>query len=178
VPQRWVEMVRHTLQTLGPKVLATRMVRDYVVQLYAPAAQASRLLAASDYGPAREVAAWRGETTGRWAQVRVAHVETSAVGDTPQLGAAMTVRASVDLAGLPAASVTVQAVYGRVDEADELRAPRTVTLSPTDEGDDGLPRFEGEVPLDRAGSFGYTVRVLPHHALLPGDADLGLVTTA
>ena len=29
VPTRWVEMVRHTLKTLGPKVLATRMVRDY-----------------------------------------------------------------------------------------------------------------------------------------------------
>lgn len=39
VPQRWVEMVRHTLQTLGPKVLASRMVRDYVEHYYAPAAQ-------------------------------------------------------------------------------------------------------------------------------------------
>ena len=37
-PDRWIEMVRHTLQTLGPKVLATRMVRDYVLGLYAPAA--------------------------------------------------------------------------------------------------------------------------------------------
>ena len=37
-PTRWIEMVRHTLQTLGPKVLATRMVRDYVLGLYAPAA--------------------------------------------------------------------------------------------------------------------------------------------
>ena len=27
---RWIEMVRHTLKSLGPKVLATRMVRDYV----------------------------------------------------------------------------------------------------------------------------------------------------
>ena len=31
-------MVRHTLKSLGPKVLATRMVRDYVRTLYAPAA--------------------------------------------------------------------------------------------------------------------------------------------
>lgn len=31
-PPRWIEMVRHTLQTLGPKVLASRMVRDYVEQ--------------------------------------------------------------------------------------------------------------------------------------------------
>ncbi len=35
-------MVRHTLQTLGPKVLASRMVRDYVEQYYMPAAQSLR----------------------------------------------------------------------------------------------------------------------------------------
>ncbi len=39
VPMRWVEMVRHTLQSLGPKVLASRMVRDYTEKYYAPAAQ-------------------------------------------------------------------------------------------------------------------------------------------
>ena len=37
VPRRWVEMVRHTLQVLGPKVLASRMVRDYTEKYYAPA---------------------------------------------------------------------------------------------------------------------------------------------
>lgn len=35
VPTRWVEMVRHTLQVLGPKVLASRMVRDYTEVLRA-----------------------------------------------------------------------------------------------------------------------------------------------
>ena len=42
VPIRWVEMVRHTLQVLGPKVLASRMVRDYTERYYAPAAQSLR----------------------------------------------------------------------------------------------------------------------------------------
>jgi starch phosphorylase len=74
--------------------------------------------------------------------------------------------------------VTVQAAYGRVDESDQLRTPTYVTLSSSGAGDDGLERFEGEVPLDRAGSFGYTVRVLPHSDKLPGDADLGLMVTA
>jgi starch phosphorylase len=32
------------------------------------------------------------------------------------------------------------------------------------------------VPLDRPGPFGYTVRVLPRHALLDSRAELGLVT--
>src|SRR6201999_2946545 len=50
VPPRWIEMVRHTVQTLGPKVLASRMVRDYVQQYYTPAAESLRCLTA----PARK----------------------------------------------------------------------------------------------------------------------------
>ena len=42
VPPRWIEMVRHTVQTLGPKVLASRMVRDYVEQYYLLAAESLR----------------------------------------------------------------------------------------------------------------------------------------
>ena len=42
LPDRWIEMVRQTLTHLGPKVLAGRMVREYVERLYAPAAHAHR----------------------------------------------------------------------------------------------------------------------------------------
>ena len=178
VPQRWVDMVRHTLQSLGPRVLATRMVRDYVHNLYTPAATASRSLAESGFAPAKQLSAWRNEVTSRWPGVRVLSVDAGGVGDTPQVGATMTVRASVDLAGLRPDDVTVQAVYGRVDEHDDLHRPAFAQLHQTGNGDDGMPRFEGEVPLERAGSFGYTVRVLPHSALLPGDADLGLLASA
>ena len=178
VPQRWVDMVRHTLQTLGPKVLASRMVRDYVHQLYTPAAQSSRALAADGFAPAKELAQWRARVVGRWPEVRVGHVEAGGVGDTPQVGTVLEVRASIDLAGLAPRDVTVQAVYGRVDEADELRVPAYVVLTAVGPGEDGLQRYEGVVPLERAGSFGYSVRVLPHSDALPSDADLGLVVTA
>lgn len=177
IPLRWVQMVRHTLRTLGPKVLASRMVRDYVQELYVPAALASRGLAAADYAPARQLAAWHDRVSTSWSGVRVVHVEAG-TSEVPQVGAQLAVRASVDLGALTPAEVVVQAVYGRVDEADELHRPTTVTLVAAGAGEDGLLRFEGQVPLDRAGSFGYTVRVLPHHDLLPGNADLGLVTLA
>jgi starch phosphorylase len=114
----------------------------------------------------------------RWSDVRVVHVEAGGVGDAPQVGARLEVRALVDLDELTPADVTVQAAYGRVDESDQLRVPTYVTLTPGERGDDGLYRYSGEVPLERAGSFGYTVRVLPHCDRLPSDADLGLMTTA
>jgi starch phosphorylase len=177
IPQRWVEMVRHTLQTLGPKVLASRMVRDYVHQLYRPAGEAARTLAQQGFQPAKELAAWKSKVVSTWPRVRVQHVEAGGT-DAPDVGSTLEVRASVDLAGLAPEDVVVQAVYGRVDEHDEIHRPVQQSLANTGSGDDGLPRYVGEVPLERAGSFGYTVRVLPHHELLPTDADLGLLAQA
>jgi starch phosphorylase len=58
LPRQWLGMIRHTLRTLGPKVLATRMLEDYVRTLYAPSAVVSRRLNASFDG-ARELSAWK-----------------------------------------------------------------------------------------------------------------------
>ena len=58
LPTRWIQMVRHTLSTLGPKVLASRMVHDYVQQLYTPAAVSARATQANNFALAKELAAW------------------------------------------------------------------------------------------------------------------------
>ena len=42
LPQRWIQMIRDTVAGLGPKVLASRMVRDYVTKLYTPATASAR----------------------------------------------------------------------------------------------------------------------------------------
>ena len=178
VPQRWVDMVRHTLQTLGPKVLASRMVRDYVHELYTPASRSAHVLAATDFAQAKVLAGWRNQVTDSWSLVRVPHVESDSTDDTPRVGSTLFVRATVDLGKLSAEDVVVQAVFGRVDEHDVVHRPTYIPLAFAGQGDDGLLRFEGEVALDRAGSYGYTVRVLPHHDLLPTDAELGLLAEA
>ena len=48
LPRRWLEMVGHTLRALGPRVQASRMVREYVEELYIPAARASRMLSEAE----------------------------------------------------------------------------------------------------------------------------------
>jgi starch phosphorylase len=109
-----------------------------------------------------------------WAGVRVAHVEAVGVGDAPELGQVLGVRAVIDLGGLGPDDVLVQVAFGRVDEHDDLRDPTYLELVKADRID-GQWRYDGEVPLERKGSFGYTVRVLPRHELLASPAELGLV---
>nr|WP_275585741.1 alpha-glucan family phosphorylase [Geodermatophilus sabuli] len=177
IPTRWVEMVRHTLRETGPKVLATRMVRDYVQQLYVPAAGSARSMAEGGYGPARQEAGWRSHLLDHWNAVRVAHVEATGAGDTPEIGSTLALRAEVELPGLAPSDVQVQAAYGRVDDADGLH--EVTTLPMAHEHTDGSRHwFSATVPLERTGAFGYTVRVLPNSAHLADPAELGVVATA
>jgi starch phosphorylase len=176
VPQGWVERIRHTFRSLGPKVQAERMVREYVTALYIPAAAASRGLTDDQgFGPARELAAWKHRVIQAWPQLRVEHVESEAAGQA--LGSALSVRVSVALGELTTGDVAVEVVYGRPDDADEIVAPAYATLTPDPVGAaGGVVRYSGEVPLDQPGPFGYTVRLLPNHPLLDSRAELGLVT--
>jgi glycogen phosphorylase len=173
VPQGWVEMVRHELRTLGPLVQADRMVGDYVRQLYVPAAQASRALAADANGTARELAAWKARVRQAWDGVRIEHVEAD--GAEPALGAVLDVRVTTSLGALSADDVCVEVVYGRLGDDDELVDPSYVFLAADDSATGPQTRFSGSVELGQPGPFGYTVRVLPSHPLLASRADLGLV---
>jgi starch phosphorylase len=176
IPTRWVQMVRHTLKSLGPKVLASRMVIDYVQRLYAPAAVSSRRMSADGFACAKELARWRSNVLAAWPGVRVLYVDSQLHGDA-QLGERLALRAEVALNGLDAADVEVQAVFGTVDTDDRLSDTEQLVLPLVERGD-GASWFAGEIPLDRTGPFGYTVRVLPKHAELASPAELGVVALA
>ncbi|MFD5098701.1 alpha-glucan family phosphorylase [Streptomyces albidochromogenes] len=176
LPDRWIEMVRQTLVRLGPKVLAGRMVREYVERLYAPAAEAHRAMVPE---AARELARWKARVRAAWPKVAVDHVEAlaaTAVNGTAELGSTLSLRVRVALGPLGPDDVEVQAVAGRVDPDDAIGEARTFPLKPAGGPDlEGRWMYEGPLALDRTGPFGYTVRILPSHRLLPHNADLGLV---
>lgn len=174
VPTRWLEMVRHTLKSLGPKVLATRQVRDYVRELYAPAASNARALN-NDFAGAEAFAAWKKRVREEWPSVRVEHVESSGVSDTPEVGSALSVRAFVSLGDLNPDEVEVQLVHGRLDAEDQLQESDFDALSLAESYEGGRYRFDGSVALDASGAFGYTVRVVPKNDRLVAVAELGLV---
>ncbi|MEU0343402.1 glycosyltransferase family 1 protein [Streptomyces bobili] len=173
LPDRWIEMVRQTITLLGPKVLAGRMVREYVERLYTPAAQAHRAL---DPDTARDLAAWKAKVRAAWHTVTVDHVETSAATPTAELGTTLALRVRLCLGDLTPDDVEVQAVSGRVDAEDRITDATAVPLKPVG-GPDLESRwvYEGPLSLDRTGPYGYTVRILPDHPLLASGAELGLV---
>jgi len=174
VPTRWLEMVRHTLKSLGAKVLASRMVRDYVNQLYVPAALSERAVN-SDYTGAHELAVWKQRVLAAWPSVAVEHVESHGVGDTPEIGSTLSVRTFVALGALTPDDVDVQLVHGTIAHEDDLTSVEVTSLAVAESYDGGRHSYEGAISLGHSGPFGYTVRVLPKHRLLATPAELGVV---
>ena len=155
-----MDTVRHTLAYLGPRVQATRMVRDYVTGYYGPASVLPRAVT-SDLTVAKGLAAWKDQVRAAWPNVRVINVDTSGIGTEPSLGNVMTVRAYLDLGGLAprgrrGADRHRSGRHQRAAARHHHRAhgPSTATRA------DGF-RYEAHLPLTRSGAVGYTVRVLP-----------------
>ena len=178
LPQRWLSMITHTLSTLGPKVLASRQVREYTTELYGPAARAGWAMDGPTWKGARDLSAYKAKLRACWDGVRVDHVESSGVSDSPQVGDTLDVLAFVSLGDLDPDDVEVQVAYGRASESDDLRNIETAPLAFAESYEGGRHRFEGSLVLTRTGAFGYTVRILPRHSGMASAAELGLVANA
>jgi starch phosphorylase len=176
VPVDWVRTMMHSVAVLGPKVHAARMVRDYVTDLYEPAATHGAALSDDGFAGAAELASWRRRVLEAWHRVHVDVVDADeSVGD---LATVRAVTARVSLGTLEPGDVEVQLVSGLVGQAGELESRTAVEMVPGEVGADGHHTYRAELRLDAAGRRGLTVRVVPRHRLLVDPLELGCVAWA
>jgi starch phosphorylase len=174
VPGGWLSMIWHTLETLGPRVQASRMVREYVESGYVPAAQMVAAATGDDYRGARSLSEYRTKLGISWSRVKIFDSElVIEARESMVVGTDVLVKARIDLAGLKPSDVDVQAVVGKVGDGDELHDFVTVPMDST-----GIGEFTAKLQLPHAGSLGYTVRVVPRHPMLASPAELGKVVLA
>jgi starch phosphorylase len=174
--RQWTARIRRSLQTLGPLVGAHRMVRDYVGDVYLPAAARTARLSADGWAGARELSAFRDRIRQGWPDVHIEEVAADeAVAD---LGSSRPVDAVVSLGRVAPEEAEVQLVTGRVGQTGELDDPAIVEMDAVEDLGDGRHRYRGAAPLDIAGRMGVTVRVVPRHRLLSEPVDFGKVAWA
>ena len=177
VPRPWVRRIRSTLISLGPRVTASRMVRDYVEQLYEPTAVRADAIGAANHARARALTAWKDRVLAHWADVAVEAVESDAT--IADLGTEREVGAVVSLGKLTGHDVAVQLLYGPVGTNDEIASPTQVAMVLRGPGDSpGHHRYVGRFSVEQAGRYGYTVRVVPSHPDLASPVEMGCVAWA
>ncbi|RMB58817.1 alpha-glucan family phosphorylase [Tessaracoccus antarcticus] len=169
-PLAWLKMMRDTISDLGPEVLASRMVRDYVTQMYAPAALSSAALV--DDSQANALAVWKERIRRDWDSLHVVALDTNVTGRVAA-GDQLEVTVDVRLGDLSASDVAVQLIFGDVDNEDKLHNIRKYATTPALEAD-GVTRFEASIPARYSGQIGLLARAVPSHPLLASDSEMGL----
>ncbi|MEI7593173.1 MAG: alpha-glucan family phosphorylase [Actinomycetes bacterium] len=177
LPTEWLAKVKASMSRLGPRVSASRMIRDYTTTFYEPAARRTRELRANGDARAKEFVEWKRFLQRSWPAVLVT---STAVTETPSpTGTTYHVTAQAVIGDLGPDDVEVQILFGAVDLDDELREPTCLPMTFVGDGDQhGWRRYGYELDFDQAGNFGFTVRVVPRHRDLTSYTQLGKVAWA
>lgn len=174
IPRNWLQMMKHSLKTCTPVYSTNRMVIDYLEKYYLPGSRARIELMQDDFRPARELAAWKLSIRRRWAQMAIEHIESDS-SQCCRAGGVMPVTALIRLGEVEPREVRVEAYFGQLDTRSQIRAGQTVALEMVEQLGEGRYRFAGNIPLARAGRFGFNVRLLPYHPNMIQSFEPGLI---
>jgi len=172
LPLGWIEAMKHNWTSLGPFITAARMVRDYVTELYEPAAASAHQICTESWSQARSLAAWKLAVKAGWPGV---HVDTIDADVSPaHEGEQRTATAQVAIDGLAPASVAVQLLHGSVDSTGSfIGQPAMVPMERLADGS-----YRCTYAVNAAGPYGLTVRALPTHPALVSPVELGIAAWA
>lgn len=182
IPRAWCARIGHSVESLTALVDAERMMGAYAVEHYVPQHRRTLELTGDAFAALGEFTRWRSGIALAWPGVEVLRVEAGRSSQILQISDTLRVRAFVRLGDVAPHDVSVQLLYGWGDTGIRIAEPRVFELLRSDASlgasEEGALVFEGGLALEQAGSFGYTVRVVPRHPELTDPTQLGLVAYA
>lgn len=163
VPRQWLAMMRSSMAELAPEFSANRMVRDYVNDIYVPAATLVHRRECDGGQLGQVLRDWHTRLARDWHAVHFGELEVA------EAEGRRVLTVPVYLGALAPSDVAVE-VYAEAT-ATQPRARLTMSRVRDLPGAVNGAVYEADVPLDRAASD-YTPRVIPSHpdALVPLEA--------
>lgn len=167
----WVKMSKASMKSLIPRFNSQRMVRDYVMNFYGPAARHQRKLIDQDSAPARELARWKKKVAESWTKVTLRRVDSAE--QSINAGASLQVRVAAFLDRLTADDVRVECLVGDVPESGEFNVRHRYYLDSCGMNDHGEATFKLDLRPELSGLLHYKIRMYPYHALLGHPFETG-----
>jgi starch phosphorylase len=174
LPRRWLARMKAAMQRICPFYNTNRMVRDYAVSLYLPAARHRQRLAAQDMASARSLAQWKAALREAWPDLRIESLEET-VPPSLTVGDKLEVRARVHLGALTPEDVSVELYYGPLDPQRHITGGDTAAMACEESLGEGTHLFAGTLSSRTSGRYGYTLRILPRHPDLVRPSEPGLI---
>jgi starch phosphorylase len=161
VPMEWMGRVKQSLAYISTNFNCQRMVDEYSSQLYQPAHRGFLDVSRGHFAKARAHSRWSHNLAEKWPRVGIVDYEAGT--DASVLsGSPVTLKATVELAGLEPSDVRVEAVVGHVGAEGELVDMQVLALAPLEQNGTTVKFGRDFTPLV-TGRLGCAVRVSPNH---------------
>ena len=161
LPHGWIVVAKNSLQSLTAQYGCRRMVRDYMNQIYVPAARRGLAMAADHQAKARKLTEWQKTIPGRFNTCTIKHIEVSGLeGNTVYCGKPFSVKLQLTLGDMKAEELRVQMLLGVTDGANFTEQPEVIDLAFASEAD-GVLTYEASCTAKANGLHAYGLRVVP-----------------
>jgi starch phosphorylase len=165
---------------LAPIYNTNRMLHQYAEMFYATASHRGEELTADDMTQAKALSAWKQKLYREFSGVRIDSVSDNMDGKAEGtcVGETLSVEAVVDLGKLSPQDVRTELYYGPLGEDGQLNGGQILPMEQVGFESENRARYSVQMPCDRTGMTGYTVRVMPSHPKLICPCDMALIRWA
>ncbi|MDZ4165318.1 MAG: alpha-glucan family phosphorylase [Smithellaceae bacterium] len=179
IPEKWIQMVKRSMQSIVPRFNTNRMLSDYYDQMYLPTARRAAVIAADSYRLARELSDWKKKIHMRFSSLRLIDVAAEGIkGDTVTVDSPLVFTARIDPGNLSQQEILVELILGKKDGDDFLINPICLPLEMVSAGDQGILNFRIVYKVPENGTYSYGIRVIPVHPDLASKEETGLIIWA
>jgi starch phosphorylase len=175
LPREWIRRMKRSIKMAVTTFSTNRMVRQYFTQAYYPAAERWHVINDENYKGARALWNWKFNLYQRWAQIRVISAEAGKT-DGLAVGGQLQIKTRVHLGPVTPDSIQVQAYFGSLSDKGLIEAGSVAPLKLISNVGNNVYEYEGIIPCDMSGRFGYEIRILPNNPGLSSPFVPGLIT--
>ena len=157
----WVRRMKNCIANLTPRFGCGRMLAEYMSELYQPAHLLWQSVSKNGFEMARNRTGWDARINNNWHNIRFLD-SGDGPADQVMSGAAVPIKALLELGGLEPSEVRVEAVVGQIGVNGQLQETFTLPLKAGETRGTAV-LFSNEFTVQQTGRLGYSVRVSPNH---------------
>ncbi len=174
ISKEWMSYMKNSIKSTGGKYSTSRMVSDYVNDLYMPLCNLKKQYF-EELQNVAEFTEWKKKVRTNWSKIQL--VQDRNV-DNARLvaGTQITVNCEVYLPNIEEENTDVQVYFGQFLNNGTVRNVYTMTMNKIAENkEEHKYTYEATLDLKSGGNFGYTFRAMPKHKMLVDSENLDLV---
>jgi phosphorylase/glycogen(starch) synthase len=176
LPEKWIGMIKRSMQTIGPKFTSERMLLQYYQEMYLPTVRRTGKLNEDSYKLAKELADWKLKIPMRFSSLKILDVNIGGLhGSTVLVDKPLLVEVRIDPGSLEPEEILVEMVIGKKEGNDFADNPECVPLEIVKRGADGALTFSVSYVVQENGSYCYGIRVIPYNKNALYRHEAGLV---